>query len=331
MAEYLTNDTDLTAVANAIRTKGGTSASLEYPNGYIAAINAIPTGGTPTPPETPTDAVIFYSIEPFTLHTQGLRQRWNGTLEYSTDYSSWNTWSASSILSAAQSDSWYKLYIRGRNNTTLSGNGVSSSNWVLSGTRIITCSGNLGNLMNYNGTITLANYAMAFLFQYSYNVYFDNITLPMTSLADYCYEYMFQYSGIIKAPDLPAPTVPNSAYYGMFYHSGLRFAPKISATSLGDQSCRTMLSYCYSLGTLPSINATSFGVQACYGMFNNSNLIKMSSTQTGAYQTPYRIPTDGSGVVGTNSLQNMFQNTGGTFTGTPTINTTYYTSNTVIS
>lgn len=38
-------DTDLTSVANAIRTKGGTSASLAFPAGFVSAIAAIPTGG----------------------------------------------------------------------------------------------------------------------------------------------------------------------------------------------------------------------------------------------------------------------------------------------
>lgn len=45
MAEYLTNTTDLTSVANAIRTKGGTTAQLVYPSGFVSAINAIETGG----------------------------------------------------------------------------------------------------------------------------------------------------------------------------------------------------------------------------------------------------------------------------------------------
>lgn len=42
-------DTDLTSVANAIRTKGGTSASLAFPAGFVSAVNAIPTGGGGTP------------------------------------------------------------------------------------------------------------------------------------------------------------------------------------------------------------------------------------------------------------------------------------------
>ena len=38
-------DADLTTVANAIRTKGGTSASLAFPSGFASAIAAIPSGG----------------------------------------------------------------------------------------------------------------------------------------------------------------------------------------------------------------------------------------------------------------------------------------------
>lgn len=45
MADYLTTDTELASVANAIRMKGGTSAQLVYPTGFVSAIEAIPTGG----------------------------------------------------------------------------------------------------------------------------------------------------------------------------------------------------------------------------------------------------------------------------------------------
>lgn len=38
-------DADLTSVANAIRTKGGTSASLAFPADFVSAVEAIPTGG----------------------------------------------------------------------------------------------------------------------------------------------------------------------------------------------------------------------------------------------------------------------------------------------
>lgn len=38
-------DADLTSVANAIRAKGGTSAQLAFPAGFVSAVEAIPTGG----------------------------------------------------------------------------------------------------------------------------------------------------------------------------------------------------------------------------------------------------------------------------------------------
>jgi hypothetical protein len=66
-------------------------------------------------------------------------------------------------------------------------------------------------------------------------------------------------------------------------------------------------------------------------MFYGCSLIKLSTTQVDEYQTEYRIPFSGTGTTASNALGSMFANTGGTFTGTAIINTTYYTSNTVIS
>jgi hypothetical protein len=67
-------------------------------------------------------------------------------------------------------------------------------------------------------------------------------------------------------------------------------------------------------------------------MFNGCDNIKLATTQTEEYTIPYRIPTEGTGTVGTDSTKEMFKSTGGTFTGTPALNKTYYlhNSNTVI-
>lgn len=43
MAEYLVNNTDLTSIANAIRTKGGTSEQLVFPSGFVSAVEALQT------------------------------------------------------------------------------------------------------------------------------------------------------------------------------------------------------------------------------------------------------------------------------------------------
>lgn len=54
MADYLVTDTELTSIANAIRERGGTNASLEFPNGYVSAIQNLPTGAIAV--EETTDA-----------------------------------------------------------------------------------------------------------------------------------------------------------------------------------------------------------------------------------------------------------------------------------
>lgn len=53
-------NSDLTLVANAIRTKGGTTASLAFPAGFVSAVQAIPTGGGGG--DDATDAIIGRKI-----------------------------------------------------------------------------------------------------------------------------------------------------------------------------------------------------------------------------------------------------------------------------
>ena len=124
------------------------------------------------------------------------------------------------------------------------------------------------------------------------------------TMVDYCYQYMFAgCTSLTKAPALPATTLANSCYQYMFAGcTGLTKAPTLPATTLEN--------YCY------------------YSMFSGCTKIKLSTTQTGEYTQEYRIPSSGTGTTATNALTNMFTDTGGTFTGTPEINKTYYLSNT---
>ena len=57
MAIKKVNDASLTSVADAIRTKGGTSANLYFPDGFVDAIDAIPTGGD-------TFADMYFTAQP---------------------------------------------------------------------------------------------------------------------------------------------------------------------------------------------------------------------------------------------------------------------------
>ena len=83
---------------------------------------------------------------------------------------------------------------------------------------------------------------------------------------------------------------------------------------------------CTSLTKAPALPATTMA-QSCYAsMFYGCTSLKLSSTQTGEYAQKYSIPSSGNGTTTTSALDGMFASTGGTFTGTPAINTTYYLS-----
>ena len=84
---------------------------------------------------------------------------------------------------------------------------------------------------------------------------------------------------------------------------------------------------CTSLTTAPALPATTLA-ESCYEcMFADCTSLKLSETQGGEYQYAYRISMTGNGTTAKNALYFMFAHTGGTFTGEPTINTTYYTTN----
>ncbi len=46
MADYIVKDTELTSVASAIRTAGGTNSLLSFPNGFISAVGNISGGSS---------------------------------------------------------------------------------------------------------------------------------------------------------------------------------------------------------------------------------------------------------------------------------------------
>lgn len=70
MADYLVTDAELTSIASAIRTKGGTSASLSFPTEFVSAIQNIPTGGatlqSKTKSYTPSETAQNETVAPDT-------------------------------------------------------------------------------------------------------------------------------------------------------------------------------------------------------------------------------------------------------------------------
>ena len=94
----------------------------------------------------------------------------------------------------------------------------------------------------------------------------------------------------------------------------------------------SMFQGCTSLTSAPSLPATTLAGSCYRYMFSGCKKIKLSATASGTYTKAYRIPKSGTGTTGSSALSDMFANTGGTFKGTPTINTTYYLdkSNTIV-
>lgn len=96
MNDYLVTDVELTAVADAIRAKGGVSGQLVFPAGFASAIAAIPTGGaaadggkpvlfidcdgTPVCSYTPEEFAALDALPANPSHDGLTAQGWNWTL-----------------------------------------------------------------------------------------------------------------------------------------------------------------------------------------------------------------------------------------------------------
>lgn len=126
-----------------------------------------------------------------------------------------------------------------------------------------------------------------------------NLTTTLT--ADYCFVELFaDVTALTSAPSLPATTITTGCYMDMFIR-------------------------CTNLTTLPALPATTLKNYCYYEMFYWCSKIYLS---TGTYSNQYRIPTTWTWTDTNNTMTDMFRNTWWTVR-TPSINTTYYTSNTV--
>ena len=270
----------------------------------------------------------FSSTNNFTLSVENLSKNWDGTLEYFTSDGTWTVWDGAQALVANANDGEYALYLRGIGNTVITGSS-SQSRWVLIGTDI-KCIGNIENLLDY-ATVKSGKHP-----NMSDHCYYDMFerctsltkapTLPATALTYACYRYMFYgCTSLTQAPALPATALTYSCYDSMFYGcTSLTKAPALPATTLANYCYQHMFYGCTSLTQVPVLPATTLARECYNGMFQGCTSLKLSSTKTDEYIQEYRIPSSENGVTATDALNSMFSSTGGTFTGTPTINTTYY-------
>ena len=175
--------------------------------------------------------------------------------------------------------------------------------------------------------ITLASSCYSFMFRDCTSLT-QAPELPATTLAESCYSDMFHdCKSLTQAPSLSATTLANSCYEYMFYGcTSLTKAPVLPATTMANNCYFNMFRDCTSLTQAPELPATTLASSCYESMFQGCTAIKLSSTKTGEYMQEYRIPTTGTGTTATDAFIGMFYSTGGTFTGDPSINTTYYLS-----
>ena len=302
----------------------------------------------------------FSSPNSFTLAAETATKYWAGTLEYFASDRTWTTWDGTAPLSSVDKDGEYVLYLRGTGNTALSYHDETEDiykGWVINGTDV-RCDGNIETLLDYATVETgqhpaMANYCFCSLFsgcaaltkapdlpattlvEGCYSSMFSGCTsltqapaLPATTLADLCYTAMFiECASLTQAPALPATTLAVGCYGYMFAGcTSLTQAPALPATTLAIQCYCYMFQGCTSLTQIPALPVTTLALGCYYGMFLGCTSLKLSTAQTGEYTVAYRIPSSGTGTTATDALTDMFASTGGTFTGTPDINTTYYLS-----
>ena len=275
----------------------------------------------------------FKSPSSFTLNVQDTTKHWDGTLEYSTDTSTWATWDGKTILSSATSGSDNVLYLRGTGNTVITGGNSSNYKWVLTGSDIA-CIGNIENLLDYATVEAGAHPTMA---PYCYSNMFYGCTaltqapaLPATTLATYCYSYMFQgCTALTQAPALPATTLADYCYRSMFNRcTNLTQAPSLPATMLVNSCYRFMFEFT-AITAIPRIMATTYATNSCRGMFDDIKTLNVYSCSGPGHEYGWTAPasTYCSGMFGSDDGESEWANLDGSNfpnNGTPTEGVTYY-------
>ena len=145
-------------------------------------------------------------------------------------------------------------------------------------------------------------------------------SLPATNLAEYCYNSMFyECTSLTTAPELPATNLAKYCYDSMFYKcTSLTTAPELPATTLANACYRLMFSDCTSLTTAPELPATNLAESCYWCMFYGCANLKVNENGSGT--KIFTCPST-SGLI--QPVIQMFDRTGGSFTGYPTTGNTY--------
>ncbi len=217
-----------------------------------------------------TEPLTFNILSAGTINWTASNTNVAKTIEYKLNDNEWisissNTGSSSPKINVAEGD---KIQFKGSN--TQYATSYSDYNSFSGSTASFEVEGNImsliyGDEFKNNSTIS-STYTFAGLFSDCTKlVSAENLVLPATTLADYCYYQMFEgCTSLTTAPELPATTLAGGCYFSMFYHcESLTTAPELPATTLAVGCYSSMFQGCTSLTTAPELPATTLA-ESCY-------------------------------------------------------------------
>lgn len=206
------------------------------------------------------------------------------TFQYSTDGTTWNTYTEGQAVATAPGDS---VYFRSTDGVRFSISNINYRYFVLSGqheaTGKISDIGPMGtgsysySFLNCTGLTKAPRLTSLVLSESCYSNMFEGCTsltlppeLPATSLADECYSDMFKgCTSLHRTPRLPAKTLANSCYLNMFDGcTSLIETAVMSATKLATLCCASMYSRCTNLVKANALPVKTMAPSCYSSMFN---------------------------------------------------------------
>ena len=293
----------------------GTFYKDENMEDWTIGINGIPTNwvtidyGTPVESESESESETDYINEYLTFDVKSSGNiTWTAsdsdytrTISYSKNDGAWTDVTSSTSGETISVTAGDKVRFKGSNSAY--GYHVSSTlkNNTFGGTATFDVYGNIMSLVGGDDFVNVAQIeaaAFVYLFKNCIGVLSAaNLKLPITTLATYCYQSMFNgCTNLTAAPELPAHTLAGACYNGMFLGcTSLTTAPELFAVTLAQACYYAMFQGCTSLTTAPSSLPATTLVKQCYqSMFQNCTSLTT-------------IPTLSGNVLKESCYQSMFQ------------------------
>ena len=256
------------AIKDAIIQKGIDVTDTEKIETYADKILQIKSGGgtTEIPEFDPEGPLTIYCFDDWgDAYVQFNNNYQESTIQYSTDGSTWKTYTDETIkLTKGQ-------YVQFKGVITQYAQSNHFSTFILK-----------NGLFNLYGNLTsLDNYISAFDGGNKYNHMFENTNVYDCSKLNTGIKsqtgksvFSFMFNGckyLVKVPELPATKLANNCYESMFQGcSSLTTIPSnlLPATTLGKYCYQYMFKDCTSLTTVPNLPATTLRAYCYQYMFN---------------------------------------------------------------